>query len=75
MVDFVDIDPLTYNLSTEVLERKLIQAKQDNKLPKIVVLSTLQDNLCDMQRFIHLVNSMALRLLKMLLIYWGQLQK
>ena len=36
-VDFVDIDPLTYNLSTEALEKKLIQAKQDNKLPKIVV--------------------------------------
>ena len=36
-VDFIDINPLTYNLSPEELEKKLIQAKQDNKLPKIVI--------------------------------------
>ena len=35
-VDFVDIDPKTYNLSAKELERKLIQAKQNNKLPKII---------------------------------------
>ena len=36
-VDFVDINPLTYNLSSKDLEKKLIQAKQDNKIPKIVI--------------------------------------
>ena len=30
-VDFVDIDPLTYNLSPEALEKKLIQAKKEKK--------------------------------------------
>ena len=36
-VDFVDINLKTYNLSVELLEKKLIKAKQENKLPKIVI--------------------------------------
>ena len=36
-VDFVDIDKKTYNMSVVELEKKLIQAKKDNKLPKIVI--------------------------------------
>ncbi len=49
-VDFVDIDPLTYNLSTEELEKKLIQAKKDNKLPKIVIPVHFAGQSCDMQK-------------------------
>ena len=49
-VDFVDINPLTYNLSTEELERKLIQAKQDNKLPKIVIPVHFAGQSCDMRK-------------------------
>ena len=36
-VDFVDIDPGTWNLSVPALEEKLRAAKQQNRLPKIVV--------------------------------------
>ena len=36
-VDFVDIDPLTYNMSVECLAEKLVKAEQDNRLPKVVV--------------------------------------
>lgn len=36
-VDFVDIDPNTWNLSVSALHSKLIQAKRAGKLPKIVV--------------------------------------
>ena len=36
-VDFVDIDPKTYNMSVDALSEKLIQAKKLGKLPKIVV--------------------------------------
>ena len=54
-VDFVDIDPLTYNLSPEELERKLIQAKEDNKLPKIVIPVHFAGQSCDMQK-IHLLS-------------------
>jgi UDP-4-amino-4,6-dideoxy-N-acetyl-beta-L-altrosamine transaminase len=49
-IDFVDIDPLTYNLSTEALEKKLIQAKKDNKLPKIVMPVHFAGQSCDMQK-------------------------
>src|ERR1700688_1953262 len=36
-VDFVDIDPLTWNLSVTELERKLAEAEKSGRLPKIVV--------------------------------------
>ncbi len=49
-VDFVDIDPQTYNLSSEELEKKLIQARQDNKLPKIVVPVHFAGQSCNMKK-------------------------
>ncbi len=48
-VDFVDIDPRTYNLCPQALERKLEQAERDGKLPKIVVAVHLCGQPCDMQ--------------------------
>ena len=36
-VDFVDIDPESWNLSASALEQKLIAARAQNRLPKIVV--------------------------------------
>ncbi len=47
-VDFVDIDQKTYNLCPQKLEEKLIQAKAENKLPKIVVPVHLTGQSCDM---------------------------
>jgi UDP-4-amino-4,6-dideoxy-N-acetyl-beta-L-altrosamine transaminase len=47
-VDFVDIDPVTYNLSPKLLEAKLVQAQKDNKLPKILVPVHLTGQPCDM---------------------------
>jgi UDP-4-amino-4,6-dideoxy-N-acetyl-beta-L-altrosamine transaminase len=49
-VDFVDIDPQTYNLSAEELEQKLIQAKQEGKLPKIIISVHFAGQSCDMKR-------------------------
>jgi len=51
-VDFVDIDPVTYNLCPEALERKLLQAEQEGRLPKIVVPVHFSGQPCDM-RAIH----------------------
>ena len=53
-VDFVDINPKTYNLSIEELEKKLIQAKLDNKLPKIVIPVHFAGQSCDMRRIYSL---------------------
>ena len=36
-VDFVDIDPATWNISTAKLEQKLLDAQRQGTLPKIVV--------------------------------------
>ena len=44
-VDFVDIDPLSYNICIEKLEAKLKQAKKNNSYQKLLFLFTLQDNL------------------------------
>jgi UDP-4-amino-4,6-dideoxy-N-acetyl-beta-L-altrosamine transaminase len=49
-VDFVDIDPQTYNLCVVALEQKLIEAKTKNKLPKIVIPVHFAGQSCDMKR-------------------------
>lgn len=54
-VDFVDIDPQTYNMSANELERKLIQAQKENKLPKIVIPVHLAGQSCHMDK-IHLLS-------------------
>ncbi|MFN2343753.1 MAG: UDP-4-amino-4,6-dideoxy-N-acetyl-beta-L-altrosamine transaminase [Desulfonatronovibrio sp.] len=51
-VDFVDIDPRTYNMSPKALESKLETAKESGKLPKVVVAVHMCGQSCDMQ-FIH----------------------
>ncbi|MUJ37278.1 UDP-4-amino-4,6-dideoxy-N-acetyl-beta-L-altrosamine transaminase [Aliivibrio fischeri] len=48
-VDFVDIDPQTYNMSIDALEEKLIHAKSTNALPKVVVPVHLCGQACDMK--------------------------
>jgi len=48
-VDFVDIDPKTYNLSPQALEQKLVEAEREGRLPKIVVPVHLCGQSCDMQ--------------------------
>jgi UDP-4-amino-4,6-dideoxy-N-acetyl-beta-L-altrosamine transaminase len=48
-VDFVDIDPKTYNLCPEALKAKLKQAKHENRLPKVVVAVHLSGQPCDME--------------------------
>lgn len=49
-VDFVDIDPETYNLCPKALERKLAQAKSSGaRIPKVVIPVHLCGQPCDMQ--------------------------
>jgi UDP-4-amino-4,6-dideoxy-N-acetyl-beta-L-altrosamine transaminase len=53
-VDFVDIDPRTYNMSASALEAKLIKARQDGTLPKIVVPVHFSGQPCEMARIAEL---------------------
>ena len=47
-VDFVDIDPYTLNMSVAALRAKLALAKQQQRLPKVVVPVHLCGQPCDM---------------------------
>lgn len=55
-IDFVDIDPLTRNMSTEALERKLRQAKDEGGLPGIVIPVHFAGLPCDLQRMRELAD-------------------
>ncbi|WEJ63358.1 UDP-4-amino-4,6-dideoxy-N-acetyl-beta-L-altrosamine transaminase [Thiomicrorhabdus lithotrophica] len=48
-IDFVDINPQTYNMSVSALEQKLQQAKKTNTLPKIVIPVHFAGQSCEMQ--------------------------
>lgn len=49
-VDFVDIDPQTYNMSPDALEIKLEMAKKNGQLPSVVIPVHLAGQSCDMER-------------------------
>jgi UDP-4-amino-4,6-dideoxy-N-acetyl-beta-L-altrosamine transaminase len=48
-VDFVDIDPATYNIDIESLGHKLEVAKKNGKLPKILVIVHLCGQPCELE--------------------------
>lgn len=54
-IDFIDIDPLTYNLSVVRLAQKLEQAQQKGCLPKVVIPVHLCGQSCDMKA-IHILS-------------------
>jgi UDP-4-amino-4,6-dideoxy-N-acetyl-beta-L-altrosamine transaminase len=54
-IDFVDIDPETYNMSIDCLSRKLEQAEKLGKLPKVVIPVHFCGQPCEMEK-IHLLS-------------------
>ncbi len=63
-IDFVDIDPRTYNLCPEALEAKLLLAEEQGRLPKIVVPVHLCGQSCDMQRIHELGQRFGFRIVE-----------
>jgi len=63
-VDFVDIDPRTYNISIEALERKLALAKRESKLPKVLVPVHFSGQSCDMGAIADLGKRYGFRVLE-----------
>jgi len=53
-VSFVDIDPDTYNMCPILLEKKLIDAKKQGQLPKILVPVHFSGQSCDMKAIYEL---------------------
>lgn len=63
-VDFVDIDPRTYNLSVEQLQIKLEQARQQNRLPKVVIPVHLCGQPCEMERIHQLSQEFGFKIIE-----------
>ena len=63
-VDFVDIDPDTYNMCPKRLEEKLIKAKAEGKLPKVVVPVHLCGQPCDMAAIGKLAKEYGFKLIE-----------
>lgn len=63
-VDFVDIDPKTYNLCPEKLRTKLEQAKREGKLPRVVVPVHLCGQSCDMEAIYALAQQYGFKIVE-----------
>lgn len=63
-VDFVDIDPQTYNLCPNKLAEKLEQAKRENCLPKVLVAVHLCGQPCDMHAIHKLSQQYGFRIIE-----------
>ena len=63
-VDFVDIDPRTYNMCPKALEEKLIAAEVAGKLPKVVVPVHLCGQSCDMAAIYELGQKYRFRIIE-----------
>lgn len=63
-VDFVDIDPVTYNLCPKELEKKLIAAEKTGKLPKVVVPVHFSGQPCDMQAIHQLAQTYGFKIIE-----------
>ncbi len=63
-VDFVDIDPLTYNISADLLEEKLKTAAKTGKLPKVLIPVHFAGQSCDMEKIHSLGQQYGFRIIE-----------
>lgn len=63
-IDFVDIDPRTYNLCADQLAEKLARAEKENRLPRIVIPVHFAGQSCDMQRIHALSQQYGFRIIE-----------
>jgi UDP-4-amino-4,6-dideoxy-N-acetyl-beta-L-altrosamine transaminase len=63
-VDFVDIDPRTYNLSVDALAAKLAAAEVDGRLPRVVVAVDFAGQPCDLDSLARLARRYGFRVIE-----------
>ena len=63
-VDFVDIDPRTYNMSVPALTEKLQRAKRDGCLPRIVVPVHFAGQACEIEAIRALADQYGFRIIE-----------
>lgn len=63
-VDFVDIDPQSYNMSVEKLREKLVFSRANGSLPKVVIPVHLSGNPCDMASIHELAKEFGFKVIE-----------
>ena len=63
-IDFIDIDPLTYNMDPHILEEKLVKAKSENKLPKIIIPVHYAGQSCEMKKIYELSKEYGFKIIE-----------
>ena len=63
-VDFVDIDPVTYNISIEKLSLKLKEAKSNNRLPKVIIVVHLAGQSCEMKEIAEIAQMYDVKIIE-----------
>lgn len=63
-IDFVDVDPRSYNMSVARLEEKLVKAEAAGKLPKVVIPVHLCGQPCEMETIHALSKKYGFRIIE-----------
>lgn len=63
-VDFVDIEPETFNMSASALQQKLLQAEKSGTLPKIIVAVHMCGQSPEMDRIAQLARAYGIRIIE-----------
>jgi len=63
-IDFVDIDPRTYNMSIDALKLKLELAEREGKLPKIIIPVHFAGQSCDMNEIRKLADCYGFKIIE-----------
>ena len=59
-INFLDIDLNTFNIDIDNLEKKLILARKNKSLPKLIIITHLGGNPCDMKKIFKLKKNINL---------------
>ena len=63
-IDFIDINPSTFNLCIDNLKHKLEHAKKENALPKVIIPVHLTGQSCDMKEIHRLSKEYGFRIIE-----------
>lgn len=63
-VDFVDIDPATFTMCPTELEKKLVAAREQGRLPKVVIPVHLCGQSCDMEAIARLAQEYGFKVVE-----------
>lgn len=63
-VDFVDIDPKTFNMSASALQQKLREAEKNGTLPKVIVVVHMCGQSPEMDRIAQVARAYGIRLIE-----------